>query len=62
MKQYENEVNSMPIDFQDGKNRSTYAKREADTTWRAQIAKLVDVMNKQVVDIGCGGGITQKHL
>jgi ubiquinone/menaquinone biosynthesis C-methylase UbiE len=50
----------MPIDFQDEKNRSTYAKRKADATWVTQIEKLVNVRNKQVVDIGCGGGIYSK--
>ncbi|UHA75747.1 class I SAM-dependent methyltransferase [Paenibacillus sp. 481] len=52
----------MSIHFHDEKNRSTYAKREADATWIAKINDIVNVRQKQVVDIGCGGGIYSKAL
>lgn len=47
----------MTIDFHDVKNRNTYASRDAHADWSAVITCLVDPVGKQVVDIGCGGGI-----
>nr|WP_174497608.1 class I SAM-dependent methyltransferase [Salirhabdus euzebyi] len=52
----------MPINFHDEKNRFTYASRDADQTWMRKIDSIVDVTNKKVVDIGCGGGIYTKTL
>ncbi len=48
----------MPIDFHAHHNRLSYATRQADLTWRENIQHhIIDVRNKNVVDIGCGGGI-----
>jgi ubiquinone/menaquinone biosynthesis C-methylase UbiE len=52
----------MPIDFHAENNRFTYASRQADSSWVERIGKLVSVRDKQVVDIGCGGGIYSKAL
>src|SRR4051795_4431315 len=46
----------VPIDFRDQANRRTYSDREADASWRAAVAALVDPVGAHVVDIGCGGG------
>nr|WP_282563583.1 MULTISPECIES: class I SAM-dependent methyltransferase [Providencia] len=47
----------MPIDFHDEKNKSTYATRSVAKEWMDFIEKQVDIKNKIVADIGCGGGI-----
>lgn len=48
----------MPIDFHAHHNRFSYATRKADLTWRENIQHhIIDVRNKNIVDIGCGGGI-----
>jgi len=47
----------MSIDFHSGKNRYTYAARDADSGWAAAIASMLDPSGKRVADIGCGGGI-----
>jgi ubiquinone/menaquinone biosynthesis C-methylase UbiE len=47
----------MPIDFHDEKNRHSYTMRQADSSWVNAIRDIVDVKDKQVLDIGCGGGI-----
>lgn len=52
----------MPIDFHDEKNRFTYASREADESWVNFIESIVDVKGKEVLDIGCGGGIYSKQF
>ncbi|MFE5318938.1 class I SAM-dependent methyltransferase [Paenibacillus sp. NPDC056579] len=52
----------MPINFQDEKNRGTYAARKADDTWIKRLQELVDVSNRHVADIGCGGGIYSKAM
>jgi ubiquinone/menaquinone biosynthesis C-methylase UbiE len=52
----------MPINFHDGKNRASYASREADAAWMSKISELVEVTGKHVLDIGCGGGIYTKAL
>jgi ubiquinone/menaquinone biosynthesis C-methylase UbiE len=44
------------IDFRDPTNRRTYSSREANASWRAAVAALVDPVSADVVDIGCGGG------
>lgn len=50
------------MDFQAEKNRSSYSMREADVTWIHQIQIMINVKDKQVVDVGCGGGIYSKAL
>ncbi|MFD3262214.1 class I SAM-dependent methyltransferase [Paenibacillus lentus] len=52
----------MPINFHDEQNRQTYATRNADESWKALIENTVDVTNKRIADIGCGGGIYTKAL
>lgn len=52
----------MPINFHDEKNRCTCTTRQADPSWVAAMRDCVDVNNKQVLDIGCGGGIYCKAL
>ncbi len=47
----------MPIDFHAKQNRFSYAMREADATWKSLIQEIVDVRGKEVIDVGCGGGI-----
>ena len=46
----------MPIDFHETANRRSYSGREADTSWREAIRRLVDPTAADVVDVGCGGG------
>ncbi|GIP33337.1 hypothetical protein [Paenibacillus sp. J2TS4] len=52
----------MPINFHDEQNRQTYAARIADESWVSLIREFVEVSNKRVADIGCGGGIYTKAL
>jgi ubiquinone/menaquinone biosynthesis C-methylase UbiE len=52
----------MPINFHDERNRMTYTTRTADESWLALINENTDVSGKEVVDIGCGGGIYTKAL
>ena len=48
----------MPIDFHAQQNRLSYATREAALDWLENIQfNVIDVRGKNVVDIGCGGGI-----
>jgi ubiquinone/menaquinone biosynthesis C-methylase UbiE len=47
----------MPIDFHAPDNRYTYAQRQVDSAWKEAIQNIVAVEGKQVVDIGCGGGL-----
>ncbi len=48
----------MPIDFHSQENRYSYAKRSANLDWRENIQHhIIDVRGKNIVDIGCGGGI-----
>jgi ubiquinone/menaquinone biosynthesis C-methylase UbiE len=47
----------MPIDFHAAENRYTYAQRQVDSAWKEMIQSIVEVEGKQVVDIGCGGGL-----
>ena len=47
----------MPIDFHAADNRYTYAQRQVDSAWKELIQSIVAVQGKQVVDIGCGGGL-----
>ncbi|KOO51885.1 class I SAM-dependent methyltransferase [Viridibacillus arvi] len=50
----------MTIDFHSQDNRSTYAKRQADDTWVNMIQSICEIEGKNVLDIGCGGGIYTK--
>ncbi len=52
----------MPINFHDEQNRHTYATRNADESWKSLIKQTVDVSDKRIADIGCGGGIYIKAL
>ncbi|ALC81709.1 MULTISPECIES: class I SAM-dependent methyltransferase [Bacillus] len=52
----------MPIDFHNEKNRFTYSKRLANSTWINKIREIYDVKGKKALDIGCGGGIYTKAL
>jgi len=52
----------MPINFHDENNRQTYTTRNADAAWKSLILNTIDVSNKQIADIGCGGGIYTKAL
>ena len=47
----------MAINFASKANRYTYSDREADRGWADAIRAIVDPSGKDVVDIGCGGGI-----
>jgi len=47
----------MPINFHAPQNRISYATRNADMSWRSCIQSIVDIRGKEVIDIGCGGGI-----
>jgi ubiquinone/menaquinone biosynthesis C-methylase UbiE len=47
----------MPIDFHAAENRYTYAHRQVDRVWKEMVQDIVAVQGKQVVDIGCGGGL-----
>lgn len=52
----------MPINFKTEANCYSYAMRQADSSWTTAIKDMVDVTGKQVLDIGCGGGIYTKAL
>lgn len=52
----------MPIDFHAQQNRLTYTTRTADESWYSIIKQMIDISGKEVVDIGCGGGIYTKAL
>ncbi|MBD2785539.1 methyltransferase domain-containing protein [Xenorhabdus sp. DI] len=47
----------MPINFNARENRHTYLGREAQQEWFDLIQRLVDPRDKDIADIGCGGGI-----
>lgn len=50
----------MSIDFHDQRNQTTYASRTAEEKWIQTIQQYVDIQGKQVLDLGCGGGIYSK--
>ncbi|MFJ8527179.1 class I SAM-dependent methyltransferase [Bacillus sp. NPDC094106] len=52
----------MSINFHDPNNKYTYATRNADVSWGEMIQSIIDVKNKKIIDIGCGGGIYTKEL
>lgn len=47
----------MPIDFHSPDNRYTYAQRQVDIAWKELIQSIAPIQGRQVVDIGCGGGL-----
>ncbi|MFB7138987.1 class I SAM-dependent methyltransferase [Gottfriedia sp. NPDC056225] len=47
----------MTIDFHDAQNKMTYTSREADPSWLELMKDNIDLNGKNVVDLGCGGGI-----
>ncbi|WP_088013255.1 class I SAM-dependent methyltransferase [Gottfriedia acidiceleris] len=52
----------MTINFHDAQNKKTYTTREADQSWIQLMRDNIDLFGKDVVDIGCGGGIYSKAL
>ncbi|KAA8782973.1 ubiquinone/menaquinone biosynthesis C-methylase UbiE [Paenibacillus sp. 4624] len=52
----------MPINFHDKRNRMTYTTRTADASWLSLIEEHAGIAGKEIVDIGCGGGIYTKAL
>ncbi|MEH6891741.1 class I SAM-dependent methyltransferase [Bacillus sp. JJ864] len=52
----------MPINFYSSDNKYTYTNRQATDSWIHMIQNIVDVKEKRVIDIGCGGGIYTKQL
>ncbi|WP_020060184.1 class I SAM-dependent methyltransferase [Bacillus sp. 123MFChir2] len=52
----------MPINFHSSDNKYTYTNRQATDSWTHMIQNIVDVKEKRVIDIGCGGGIYTKQL
>ncbi|MEY8349698.1 class I SAM-dependent methyltransferase [Bacillus cereus] len=52
----------MSINFHDANNKYTYAARNTDISWRKMIQSIINVNGKNIVDIGCGGGIYTKEL
>ena len=51
----------MSINFHDANNKYTYAQRNAHISWRND-KNITNIQNKQIIDIGCGGGIYTKEL
>ncbi|MCO1338910.1 methyltransferase type 11 [Kocuria polaris] len=47
----------MAIDFDDERNKGTYATRSADREWAEFVREHVDLGGARVADVGCGGGI-----
>lgn len=52
----------MTIDFHDTNNQTTYSTRDADQSWIQLMKENINLLGKDVVDIGCGGGIYSKAL
>ena len=48
---------AVPINFDDPKNRFSYAGREADVSWMNEMSRILLPDGIRVVDVGCGGGI-----
>ena len=48
----------MGIDFHSQQHRTSYTTRQADSSWKAALAKHIPFHSMgKAVDIGCGGGI-----
>lgn len=52
----------LPINFHSQNNRNSYTTREADQSWCEAIKEIIDIRDKSVLDIGCGGGIYSRAL
>lgn len=53
----------MGIDFHNQQHRTSYTTRQADSSWKAALAKHIPFHSMgKAVDIGCGGGIYAKAL
>ena len=53
----------MGIDFHNQQHRTSYTTRQADSSWKAALAKHIPFHSMgRAVDIGCGGGIYAKAL
>lgn len=52
----------MSINFHDENNKYTYATRNAHISWAEMVKNITEIQNKQIIDIGCGGGIYTKEL
>lgn len=52
----------MPINFHSSDNKYTYTNRQATDSWTHRIQNIIDIKEKRVIDIGCGGGIYTKQL
>jgi ubiquinone/menaquinone biosynthesis C-methylase UbiE len=53
---------NMPIDFHHEHHQHAYVGRQVDPGWLSFIRSITDVNGKDVVDIGCGGGIYTQAL
>ena len=51
----------MAIDFAASENAGAYSSRRADPSWAATVQDLIDPKQKDVVDVGCGGGIYSRE-
>lgn len=47
----------MPVDFHDPVNSGMYSGRDADASWDQAIIGALDPRGRDVIDVGCGGGI-----
>ncbi len=47
----------MPINFHNVENRFSYSNRQVDPEWIKNILAIANPQGKQVLDIGCGGGL-----
>ncbi|PGS52051.1 class I SAM-dependent methyltransferase [Bacillus cereus] len=52
----------MSINFHDENNKYTYATRNTHISWAEMVKNITEIQNKQIIDIGCGGGIYTKEL
>lgn len=52
----------MTINFHLKQNQGTYASRSAQQEWLEMIKKYVHIADKNIIDLGCGGGIYSKAL
>ena len=51
----------MSINFHDANNKYTYSQHNAHISW-GNDKSITNIQNKQIIDIGCGGGIYTKEL
>ncbi|MNO16808.1 putative methyltransferase YcgJ [compost metagenome] len=52
----------MPMDFHDSCNKQSYTSRTAGKRWSELVIEYAELRGKQVLDLGCGGGIYSKAL